>query len=288
MDTNELDARMRELLGGSDQAIQSDLKALEEMRKRLQMKDDIKEDIEEVHISEDAMNKSEDEHIEGDVPEMYDASKFATPSMPNVNISTVKVENPVNPTQQETTRQVTITAPNVPNVPVQTMQNANIPVVNQPMPGVSTAPTVATNPFANQSMDQLQIPQVPPRASHSTKKLANKDKDSSYYEQIHANLMANYKNMENVDIFAAVLTLISEGQKRAVSAKSVADACELTPANRVLNAVKGKAMNRDSTQKVINYFWTNQILRSKYPDVLQLLQPEFFGYKIEPVTAPQK
>ena len=307
MDSKELDARMREILGANDPSLQSDLKMLNEMRERMKKLDQPskpeKEEIEEIKEGIQIVQK-ETTSMASDYPKednnnMVDTAKFATPENVNVSVSAVKVDVPTMPTipnpQPVKTANVTITDPSAPAQPVQTMSvegspmmnmnpNANapqsiqIPTVQQnPVPGVQAAPSLSQqlNPFAGQEMATMQMPVV----TYTAK--TKKNKDAIDYEALHKNLMANWKTMEKKDIFAIILTLISEGKEgRAISAKSVADSCGITPANRILQAINGKAMKADPTNKVIRYFWTNPILTSKYPDVLQILQPDFFGFKV--------
>lgn len=214
-------------------------------------------------------------NIEDEKGEDVDMTKFATPNGLKNNIPSVnnRVEMPSIPT-----------IPNIPTVP-------NIPSVNntiqqQPIQQPQQENVIEENVEVERDYKEeypLIIPQV--IIPEEEKTYPKNAVESLNFDEIHDNLMNNYLNMTNEEKFRAVLLLASKDSKRIKTPGTVAAyICKevnvkSVNSRRVLEAVNGKPMDGLKTQKCINFFWTNEVLREEYPDVLnKIVQLDLFSW----------
>ena len=229
-------------------------------------------------------------------------SKFATPKGLNVNVNNTASEMPSiptiptipNPQAVPQTANVIIGQPTQQNQVVQEVKTNTVPIMNMPIN--ASMPTIPVenrnvieepiqqeepeeNIYANQQYITMAMPQV--IIEEKEKKSNVPQVETLNYDEIHRNLMANYKTMSNEDKFREVLKLASKGGKRVKTPGTLAAYIgKSVNSRRVLNAVNGKPMDGYKTQKAIEFFWTNETLLKEFPDVLQnVVQLDLFSWK---------
>lgn len=154
---------------------------------------------------------------------------------------------------------------------------------------VKTDSPEKTEDISSLGLKVIEWDDMPVLEEVAEKKTIGKKVDQINFKELYNNILNNYTTMDKEELLYKLLELMSEGCKRVKTPSTIAVACDIKPANRILQAIRGKGMSRDHTQKVLQFFWRDPIMSNKYHDLLKLIvQPSFFNYGVDSTKKEEK